>query len=64
MLQAQMAGKILVTFNVAQFAVKAKGVLSFDQEATLWAGKTYYQRKDIHITGLLLPKYIRYWWWC
>ncbi|MEZ8783745.1 maltoporin LamB [Vibrio splendidus] len=37
-------------FNVAQFAVKAKGVLSFDQEATLWAGKTYYQRKDIHIT--------------
>ncbi|MDH6024578.1 maltoporin LamB [Vibrio splendidus] len=37
-------------FNVAQFAVKAKGVLSFDNEATLWAGKTYYQRKDIHIT--------------
>ncbi|MDH5897624.1 maltoporin [Vibrio splendidus] len=37
-------------FNVAQFAVKAKGVLSFDEEATLWAGKTYYQRKDIHIT--------------
>ena len=24
-------------FNVAQFAVKAKGVLSFDEEATLWA---------------------------
>ena len=37
-------------FNVAQFAVKAKGVLAFDKEATLWAGKTYYQRKDIHIT--------------
>ncbi|MGL6312279.1 maltoporin LamB [Vibrio sp. WXL103] len=37
-------------FNVAQFAVKAQGVLSFDKEATLWAGKTYYQRKDIHIT--------------
>ncbi|MEH0665169.1 maltoporin LamB [Vibrio scophthalmi] len=36
--------------NVAQFAVKAKGVLAFDREATLWAGKTYYQRKDIHIT--------------
>ncbi|NUY55881.1 maltoporin LamB [Salinivibrio sp. EAGSL] len=36
-------------FNVAQFAVKAKGVLA-DKEATLWAGKTYYQRKDIHIT--------------
>ncbi|KAA8681187.1 maltoporin LamB [Vibrio gigantis] len=37
-------------FNVAQFAVKAKGVLAFDRDATLWAGKTYYQRKDIHIT--------------
>lgn len=36
-------------FNVAQFAVKAKGVLA-DKDATLWAGKTYYQRKDIHIT--------------
>ncbi|WP_045390650.1 maltoporin LamB [Vibrio rotiferianus] len=35
--------------NVAQFAVKAKGVLGFDRDATLWAGKTYYQRKDIHI---------------
>ncbi|WP_167494641.1 MULTISPECIES: maltoporin LamB [Vibrio] len=37
-------------FNVAQFAVKAKGVIAADKEATLWAGKTYYQRKDIHIT--------------
>ncbi|BDP36861.1 Maltoporin [Vibrio harveyi] len=37
-------------FNVAQFAVKAKGVLGFDNDATLWAGKTYYQRKDIHIS--------------
>jgi len=36
--------------NIAQFAVKAKGVLEFDRDATLWAGKTYYQRKDIHIT--------------
>lgn len=36
--------------NVAQFAVKAKGVFASDKEATLWAGKTYYQRKDIHIT--------------
>ena len=40
-------------FNVAQFAVKAKGVLAFDRDATLWAGKTYYQRKDIHITRFL-----------
>ncbi|NOH60898.1 maltoporin LamB [Vibrio sp. RE88] len=37
-------------FNVAQFAVKAKGLIASDKEATMWAGKTYYQRKDIHIT--------------
>jgi len=37
-------------FNVAQFAVKAKGLISGDDSAELWAGKTYYQRKDIHIT--------------
>ncbi|MGR5134110.1 maltoporin LamB [Vibrio alfacsensis] len=37
-------------FNVAQFAVKAKGLIAADKEATMWAGKTYYQRKDIHIT--------------
>ncbi|EGR0213790.1 maltoporin LamB [Vibrio parahaemolyticus] len=37
-------------FNVAQFAVKAKGLIASDKDATLWAGKTYYQRKDIHIT--------------
>ncbi|WP_394126876.1 maltoporin LamB [Vibrio hepatarius] len=37
-------------FNVAQFAVKAKGLIAADTDATMWAGKTYYQRKDIHIT--------------
>uniref|UniRef100_UPI003D0A5389 carbohydrate porin n=1 Tax=Vibrio sp. TaxID=678 RepID=UPI003D0A5389 len=36
--------------NIAQFAVKAQGLLSNDKDATLWAGKTYYQRRDIHIT--------------
>ncbi|MFW7524441.1 maltoporin LamB [Vibrio ostreicida] len=36
--------------NVAQFAVKAKGLIASDKEATMWAGKTYYQRRDIHIT--------------
>lgn len=36
--------------NVAQFYVKSKGLFSFDPEAVLWAGKRYYQRKDIHIT--------------
>jgi len=37
-------------FNVAQFNVQAKGLLASDKEAVLWAGKRYYQRKDIHIT--------------
>ncbi|EOX1482314.1 maltoporin LamB [Vibrio cholerae] len=36
--------------NVAQFNVQAKGLLTSDKEAVLWAGKRYYQRKDIHIT--------------
>jgi len=37
-------------FNVAQFNVQAKGLLASDQEAVMWVGKRYYQRKDIHIT--------------
>ncbi|MGL6025820.1 MAG: carbohydrate porin, partial [Vibrio sp.] len=37
-------------FNVAQFNVQAKGLFASDKEAVLWAGKRYYQRKDIHIT--------------
>ncbi|MCS0350607.1 maltoporin LamB [Vibrio ordalii] len=37
-------------FNVAQFAVKAKGLIAGDESAEIWAGKSYYQRKDIHIT--------------
>lgn len=36
--------------NVAQFNVQAKGLFASDPEAVLWAGKRYYQRKDIHIT--------------
>lgn len=36
--------------NVAQFAVKAKGLIASDKDAVVWAGKTYYQRKDIHIS--------------
>ncbi|GLT13770.1 maltoporin LamB [Vibrio algivorus] len=35
---------------LAQFNVQAKGLFDFDKEATLWAGKRYYQRQDIHIT--------------
>ncbi|MGF1682111.1 maltoporin [Photobacterium minamisatsumaniensis] len=33
-----------------QLNVQATGVLNFAPEATLWAGKRYYQRHDIHIT--------------
>ncbi|TNH85727.1 maltoporin [Aeromonas sobria] len=37
-------------FALRQFNVQAKGLLSFAPEATLWAGKRYYQRHDIHIS--------------
>jgi len=37
-------------FNVAQFNVQATGLFASDKDATLWAGKRYYQRKDIHIS--------------
>ncbi|GMQ49615.1 carbohydrate porin [Vibrio sp. 10N] len=37
------------TVGVAQFNVQATGLLGFDKEATVWAGKRYYQRKDVHI---------------
>ncbi|ELB2246883.1 maltoporin [Vibrio parahaemolyticus] len=37
-------------FALRQFNVQAKGVLNFAPEATLWAGKRYYQRHDIHIS--------------
>ncbi|WP_238132076.1 maltoporin LamB [Vibrio cincinnatiensis] len=38
------------SINVAQFNVQAKGLIASDPDAVLWAGKRYYQRKDIHIT--------------
>lgn len=37
-------------FNVAQFNVQVTGLFASDKGATLWAGKRYYQRKDIHIS--------------
>ncbi|MGL5556259.1 MAG: maltoporin, partial [Aeromonas veronii] len=37
-------------FALRQFNVQAKGLLNFAPEATLWAGKRYYQRHDIHIS--------------
>lgn len=36
--------------TLAQLNVVAKGLFDFDEGATLWAGKRYYQRQDIHIT--------------
>ncbi|MGE6106496.1 maltoporin [Aeromonas sobria] len=38
------------TFALRQFNVQAKGLLGFAPEATLWAGKRFYQRHDIHIS--------------
>ena len=35
--------------SIREFNVKAKGVLESLPEATLWAGKRFYQRHDIHI---------------
>ena len=32
-----------------EFNVQAKGVLGFAPEATLWAGKRFYKRQDIHM---------------
>ncbi|WP_423840781.1 maltoporin [Vibrio mytili] len=37
-------------FALRQFNVQAKGLLNFAPEATLWAGKRFYQRHDIHIS--------------
>lgn len=39
-----------VEFALRQFNVRAQGVLNFAPEATLWAGKRFYQRHDIHIS--------------
>ena len=33
-----------------EFNVQGKGVVAFAPEATLWAGKRYYKRKDVHIS--------------
>ena len=43
------------TFALRQFNITAKGVLGFAPEATLWAGKRFYQRHDIH--------HIDYYYW-
>ncbi|MDK9775693.1 MULTISPECIES: maltoporin [unclassified Vibrio] len=37
-------------FALRQFNVQAKGVLDFAPEATLWAGKRFYQRHDVHLS--------------
>ncbi|MDR9827342.1 maltoporin [Vibrio sp. FNV 38] len=37
-------------FALRQFNVQAKGFIASAPEATIWAGKRYYQRRDIHIS--------------
>ncbi|MGR5266630.1 maltoporin [Vibrio astriarenae] len=37
-------------FALRQFNVQAKGFIASSPEATIWAGKRYYQRRDIHIS--------------
>lgn len=37
-------------FAIRQANIQATGVLNFAPEATLWAGKRFYQRHDIHLT--------------
>lgn len=36
-------------FALKQFNIQAKGFVGFAPEATLWAGKRFYQRHDLHI---------------
>lgn len=36
-------------FAIRQMNIQAKGFLEFAPEATVWAGKRFYQRKDVHI---------------
>jgi len=36
-------------FGLRQLNLQIKGLLDFDKDAVLWAGKRYYQRHDIHI---------------
>ncbi|MBD1389712.1 maltoporin LamB [Neiella sp. HB171785] len=36
-------------WSMRQYYAAAEGVLNFAPEATIWAGKRFYQRKDIHI---------------
>jgi maltoporin len=41
-----------ITQSFRQMFVTAQGVVGFAPGATLWAGKRYYQRKDLHILDM------------
>lgn len=43
------AGKDSADFGLRQLNLQIKGLFDADPGATLWAGKRYYQRHDIHI---------------
>lgn len=40
------------TFALREFNLTVKGLLDFDKDATVWAGKRFYHREDIHVTDL------------
>ena len=39
-------------FALREFNLTVKGLLDFDKDATVWAGKRFYHREDIHVTDL------------
>ena len=39
-------------FAFREFNLTVKGLLDFDKDATVWAGKRFYHREDIHVTDL------------
>ncbi len=45
----EVTSKTDADFGIAQVNIQAKGYLTFAPEATIWAGKRFYQRHDLHI---------------
>lgn len=39
-------------FALREFNLTVKGLLDFDKDATVWAGKRFYHREDIHVIDL------------
>ena len=47
-------GKDPENFRIAlrEFNLNVKGILDWDKDASLWAGKRFYHREDLHITDM------------